>query len=134
MSIALSSVLNLDTELFLVTSAPTAGRRSRARGWDQAKLIAKSYAKENRLKYKSLLIRTSSFDQIGATRSERTKASQRFFRPNRKVLIRNHAVILIDDIVTTGATLDSAAKELKSAGAKEVHGLVFARQSLKKNS
>lgn len=123
----------LDSKLRVsITSAPTAGRRSRARGWDQARLIATALAKDKKLPYKSLLLRTSSFDQIGSTKRERVAASKNFFKAHRKALIKDSVVILVDDVVTTGSTLDSAAGVLKSAGAKEVHGIVFARQGLDK--
>ncbi len=116
----------------IVTAVPTANKRVRNRGWDQAKLIAKEYAKLKKLTYKSLLLRTSSFDQIGASKLERSEASKKFFKPLRSNIIKNSVIILIDDVVTTGSSLNSAAKVLKSAGAKEVHALTFAHQPLGK--
>jgi competence protein ComFC len=120
-----------DYKSIIVTAIPTANKRVRLRGWDQAKLIAKSFAKSNKLAYKSLLIRSSSFDQIGASKSQRAAASKKFFKPIRLSLIKDSTIILVDDVVTTGSTLDSAAKVLKYAGAKEVHAITFARQGLK---
>jgi ComF family protein len=116
----------------IVTAVPTANKRVRARGWDQAKLIAKQYAKLKSLPYKSLLLRSSSFDQIGASKSQRQEASKKFFKPIRLSLIQNSTIILIDDVVTTGSTLNAAAASLKKAGAKEVYALTFARQPLHK--
>lgn len=116
----------------IVTAIPTANERVRQRGWDQAKLIAKKYARLEHLNCKSLLLRASSFDQIGASKLERSEASVKFFKPRRLSLIKGSTVILIDDVVTTGSTLNAAAKILKDAGANEVHGLVFARQGLHK--
>jgi competence protein ComFC len=46
-------------------------------------------------------------------------------------LIKNKKILLIDDIATTGATLEECAKILKSAGAKKVSAAVVARQSVK---
>lgn len=46
-------------------------------------------------------------------------------------LIKNKKILLIDDIATTGATLEECAKVLKSAGAKKVFAAVVARQSVK---
>jgi ComF family protein len=118
----------------IVTAIPTANKRVRRRGWDQAKLIAKTYAKSEKLVYKSLLVRSSSFDQIGASKHQRFLASKKFFKPIRPSLIKGSAIILVDDVVTTGSTLDSAAKILKSAGAKEVHAITFARQGLSRKT
>lgn len=46
--------------------------------------------------------------------------------------IKSKTVLLVDDIATTGATLEECAKVLKSAGARKVFAAVVARQSLKK--
>lgn len=116
----------------MVTAAPTANKRVRSRGWDQAKLIAKYSAKANKIPFKTLLLRMSSFDQIGASKQKRAEASSRFSKPIRKTLTDRKVIILVDDIITTGSTLNSAATALKSAGAKEVHAITFARQGLKK--
>jgi len=132
-SMAISSLIpqpSQNNKIWIVP-APTAGMRARTRGWDQAKLITKSLAKSKKLPYRSLLVRTSSFDQIGSTKKERSEASKRFFEGHRKALIKDSIIILVDDVITTGSTLNSAAEVLKSAGAKEVHGLVFARQGLR---
>jgi competence protein ComFC len=125
---------NLRKSRIIVTAIPTANKRVRQRGWDQAKLIAKSYARSEKLVYKSLLVRSSSFDQIGASKYQRALASKKFFKPARLSLIKNSTVILVDDVLTTGSTLDSAAKVLKFAGAREVHAITFARQSLKRKT
>lgn len=123
--------LSLNSRI-IVTAIPTANSRVRHRGWDQAKLIAKEYAKLKHLPYKSLLLRTSSFDQIGATKLQRSAASQKFFKPLRLSLIKNSTIILVDDVITTGSTLNSAATALKKAGARQVHALTFAHQPLRK--
>lgn len=120
---------NLD----MISAIPTANKRVRQRGWDQAKLISSGFSKQIKKPNKSLLIRTSSFDQIGATKAQRAHASQSFFKPIRLSLIRNSTIILVDDVLTTGSTLNSAAKTLKSAGAKQVYAITFARQGLKRD-
>ena len=65
---------------------------------------------------------------------ERLKNMQNIFAllPDTNLdLIKNKNILLIDDIATTGATLEECAKVLKSAGAKKVFAAVVARQSLK---
>ena len=66
---------------------------------------------------------------------ERLKNMQNIFAllPDTNLdLIKNKNILLIDDIATTGATLEECAKVLKSAGAKKVFAAVVARQVLKK--
>jgi predicted amidophosphoribosyltransferase len=48
-------------------------------------------------------------------------------QPSEGDRLHQSRVLLVDDIMTTGATLRAAAKTLKIAGAREVHALVFAR-------
>ena len=50
----------------------------------------------------------------------------------KKDLLKNKKILLIDDIATTGATLNECAKVLKNSGAKKVFGVVLARQEIKK--
>ena len=74
-----------------------------------------------------ILIRTRSAQPQAEikNRFERIKNAEGIFSvkksPTQKI------IILIDDVSTTGATLDNAARVLKKAGAKEVVGIVFAR-------
>jgi predicted amidophosphoribosyltransferase len=49
------------------------------------------------------------------------------FKCARQELVRGKIVILVDDVATTGSTLDDCARALKAAGAKEVIGFVFAK-------
>ncbi|MCS7266094.1 MAG: phosphoribosyltransferase family protein, partial [Armatimonadetes bacterium] len=49
------------------------------------------------------------------------------FEVTKKQIVKGSVVVIIDDVMTTGATLNECAKVLKSAGAKEVYCLTFAR-------
>jgi predicted amidophosphoribosyltransferase len=52
---------------------------------------------------------------------------KRSFIVGNEKLVRGRRIVLVDDVVTTGATLESAAAVLKAAGAKRVEAIVFAR-------
>lgn len=112
----------------LVTSVPTATSRIRSRGYDQAALLARLIAKEKRLSYQSLLGRTSQVRQVGATRRQRREQLSGSFYVRRKALCAGSAIILIDDVLTTGSSLEAAAKVLCASGADRVFGMVFAWQ------
>lgn len=109
----------------LVTNLPTANVRVRLRGYDQSRLIAKSFAAKRGLVYVELLARLGSTRQVGAKREQRLTQATNSYRGIKA--ISGQKVLLIDDILTTGASLESAAKVLKKSGAKEVNALVFAR-------
>ena len=110
-----------------VVPVPTATSRVRQRGYDHTALIAKKFARERGLPYQNVLMRLGQARQVGAERSVRLVQAKEFFqiKPRQAVPER---VLLIDDVLTTGATLQTAAKCLRRAGAKEVHAAVFAHK------
>lgn len=110
----------------VVTSAPTATTRARVRGYDQSELLARALAKSLALSYRSMLIRTGQTRQVGATREQRQKQMQDAFSAKIKTSSSITRVILIDDVLTTGATLEAAATPLAKAGVKEIIVVVFA--------
>ncbi len=115
------------TEDMLVVPIPTATSRVRKRGYDQAVLIAKSFARHTDCSYASLLVRHGSQEQIGASRRQRHDQLQGAFSVKGQAAIQGSRIILIDDVLTTGATAEEAAKLLKSAGARAVGALTFVR-------
>lgn len=111
----------------LVVPVPTASSRVRQRGYDQATVLAKRLAKKHGLHYARLLARLGQAHQVGASRAERLAHLKEAFRAVRIDRIKDAHILLIDDVCTTGATLESAALALRRAGAKRVDALVFAQ-------
>lgn len=109
----------------ILVHVPTATDRIRERGYDHAKLLASEISKLSRLPHLSLLARTSQQRQVGSGRADRLKNIAGSFRVIGDV--KGAHIILIDDVVTTGATLAEAAKVLRAAGAKQVDAIVFAQ-------
>lgn len=110
----------------VVTYAPTSPARVRERGFDHAKNIATEFARLRGLPCATLLARSGSVKQAGASRAERMKQVQGAYRSTATVPPGTH-IVLIDDVLTTGATICEAAKVLKKAGASQVDGLIFAQ-------
>ncbi len=100
----------------LVTWAPTSPARTRARGYDQAELLARAVAKELGVPCRRLLYRSHGAPQTGHSRAERLQGPSFRARSPRQGL----RVLLVDDVVTTGATLLSACEALLQAGVAEV--------------
>jgi ComF family protein len=111
----------------IVTHVPTATTRVRQRGYDQAALIAKAFAARTGVAYRPLLLREGKHKQVGATRSVRAQQLRESFHPVHTKHIRDSHIILIDDVVTTGATLEAAAQTLQVAGAGRIEAIVFAQ-------
>ena len=101
----------------VVTWAPTARPRRAARGFDQAELVARHVARQLGVPCRRLLEREAGAGpQTGADRISRLKGPS--FRAHPSVPARR--VLVVDDVVTTGATLEAAARALEAAGATDV--------------
>jgi ComF family protein len=109
----------------IVTSVPSAPGRYRERGFNQSALLAAALAKQLRLPYSSLLGRLHHGEQIGAGRRDRIEQIKGAFYPVGK--FANQRILIVDDVLTTGATLAECALTLKSAGAKRVSAAVLAK-------
>ena len=97
----------------VVTWAPTSEARRRARGFDQGELVARHVARQLGVPCRRLLIRSGpAVAQTGRTRVERLHGPEFVARPG----LDGRRVIVVDDVVTTGATLRAAAAALRHAG------------------
>lgn len=110
-----------------VVYIPTANSRVRIRGYDQAKLIAQKVARKRVWRCQALLMRKGSSRQVGSGRQDRFKQIESVLLPVKHDNIKGANILMIDDVTTTGATLEAAAKILKSAGAKTIDAAVFAQ-------
>lgn len=77
--------------------------------------------------YRRLLLRLGTQQQHTATRQRRLQQLQSAFVAIDLERIRGRHIVLVDDVITTGATLDTAAHALRAAGAKRVSAVVFAQ-------
>lgn len=111
----------------IVTNVPTANARVRQRGYDQAALIARAFAKQAGLPYVPLLARYGKHKQVGANKAVRSAQLQQDFVAIRQSRIRGRHILIVDDVVTTGATFEVTAAALRQAGAKSVSGVAFAQ-------
>lgn len=116
---------------WLVIPVPLHKRRLRWRGFNQTELLAEIICQEFKLVLENnILIRKKyTVPQAKLKRIKRLKNIQKAFDINKKYQdkITNTKILLVDDISTTGATLNECAKILKKYGAKEVWGIVLSR-------
>jgi predicted amidophosphoribosyltransferase len=115
-------------EEYVVTYIPTISPHVRSRGYDHARRIAKQIASQRNLKCVSLLFTDSKHRQVGADKMTRSRQVQQAYKVKESVH-KNKIVLLVDDIVTTGATLEAATTALKEAGYKHVVCLAVAQSS-----
>ncbi|MBI4090995.1 MAG: ComF family protein [Candidatus Komeilibacteria bacterium] len=111
----------------VLVPVPLHWKRARARGYNQSELLARRLAENRGCNTQNLLRRVKATrSQAKLGRTERLKNVAGVFRGIGAVPTE---VMLIDDIATTFATLESAAGELKKHGAKHVGGLVIAKNN-----
>lgn len=102
---------------------PPAPARRRARGYDPATEIARALTRATGLELNACLTRTDGPRQVGRTRAERRDDPPQITTRAPPPL---HA-ILIDDVLTTGATLHRAAQALQQSGTKTIQAITIAR-------
>lgn len=107
---------------------PTASGRIRQRGYDQSVLLARQLSRHSGLPAAYLLIRFGQAHQVGAGRKERLQHLRGAFRVKGARALPRH-VVLVDDVLTTGATIETAARALKKAGVRHVDAILFAQPS-----
>lgn len=115
----------------LVTHVPVHEDRARRRGYDQAELIARHAAADLRLPFVPLLTRSrATIAQFDLDRRDRAHNVMGAFVVDARACpaFRGRWVLLIDDVVTTGATLAACASALEVAGALGVSAITVARE------
>ncbi|MFA5023991.1 MAG: ComF family protein [Patescibacteria group bacterium] len=111
----------------LVIPVPLSLKRYRARGFNQAEIIARYFSDqfgyELNLNLKRIKHRRPQSSLGEAKRQENIKDAFAWTGPK----LTGQTIVLIDDVVTTGATLNESARILKSAGSGDIYGLVLAK-------
>lgn len=123
-------LLDLKTAGAVVVPVPLHWRRRWTRGYNQSEELARGLAKALDLPRIDLLRRVKATARsAGLGRAERARSLRDAFlvRTRRAGDLKGRTVILMDDVLTTGATCGSAARALKRAGAKRVVAVVVAR-------
>jgi ComF family protein len=107
-------------EYDIITSVPLHKVRERERGFNQSALIAKYFAMSTGLAFDNRLLKRkkNNVSQTSLDRKERIENVFGIFRCTRKV--ENLKILLIDDVITTGSTVNACSKVLKQSGALKI--------------
>jgi ComF family protein len=110
---------------------PLHWQRSFSRRYNQSGALARMIARQSGVRLRGELLRRvrATEQQVGLSRSQRTSNVQGAFQVSADRLseVQGRRIVLVDDVLTTGATLDACARALLRAKAVEVSVLVFAR-------
>ena len=106
----------------VITWVPVSRRRKWERGYDQVELLAKAVGRELALPAEKLLDKyRHNPAQSGLLTAEARRANVLgAYRPRKNAQIRGKRILLLDDILTTGATASECARVLLTAGAEEI--------------
>jgi ComF family protein len=117
-------------EAAVIVPVPLTGMRRRTRGYNQASLMAQELGRALDLPVVDALTRRRfpGAQASSATAVERWRNVAGAFSVARPEAVADKRVLLVDDVATTGATLDACARELLAAGAASVSGLTLARE------
>lgn len=121
--------INLNLNDALIIPVPLNKKRLLERGFNQSELIARYFADGFNLPLaiEAIVRCRHTPHQVGLNKKQRKNNMENAFQILNPELIKNKNIILIDDVVTTGSTLEEIAKVLKENGAKKVIGLTIAK-------
>ena len=128
----LAEVMKNDSDLRkadLLVPIPLDGRRYREREFNQAHLLAQEVSRFFRIPISSRNLRRTrtTLPQTQLNRKQREKNVRGLFQVRRPKEYQGKTILIIDDVFTTGSTVNECAKVLSQAGAREVNVLTVAR-------
>lgn len=121
---------DMDWSVFdLILPVPLHIRRLRERGFNQSLILARALGKKHGVDVDFSLLkrRKLTLTQTGLDKKEREKNIKGAFVVSHPERLRGKNIILVDDVYTTGATINECAKTLKKAGSAQVAVITLAR-------
>ncbi len=115
------------THYSCLTYIPASKSALRRRGFDHMELIAQEFSSLSQITLKLVLQKRDNKDQRKLSKFERKDNMKDAFKIIDPSSIEGASILLLDDVITTGATINEAAKSLKEGGVMRVDVLAFAR-------
>ena len=103
--------------------------RERERGYNQSEWIAKGISRIGEIPVCTdwIFRKRATQSQTGLSRKERLENVRNAFALKKSASVKGKSILLVDDVVTTGATMNACAKVLKEKGAERIVGIALAR-------
>lgn len=119
-----------DQDVSIFIPVPLSLYKKRWRGFNQSEEITKELSKFLKIPYQvnNLIKIKKTQSQINLSKEERERNIKDSFKIKNPLEIQGKRIFLVDDIFTSGATMEECARVLKQAGVKEVWGIAMARE------
>ena len=114
---------------YIIVPLPPSSKHRRQRGYDHILNIVRHLSKMTNCEYEMVLKRKTNFRQVGADRQTRFIQAENAFI-SRYPLSPDRTYIIFDDVITTGATITSAVRALRSGGARKIQILAITHRAL----
>lgn len=115
------AVSKINIKFDYVTAVPLHRKRLKSRGYNQAEILAKLVAIKLNTEYKKLIVRDiNTKPQNSLKKAERQKNIKNAFSLNKGISVKDKTILIIDDIFTTGSTINECSKVLKKNNAARV--------------
>jgi ComF family protein len=121
-------LINNPWKIDLILPVPLDRQRQQERGYNQAALLAKPVSWSSTIPYsdQALLKPKLTRHQVGLSLGERKVNLAGAFKAQEEI-VRGLNIVVVDDVMTTGATINACAQALIEGGANQVYGLTLAR-------
>jgi len=118
----------LGWQVDLIAPVPLSQKRLRSRGYNQASMLARWVAMTNGIPFHPAALDRSkdTISQVGLSGEERRKNVIGAFTAS-KAAVSGKSILIIDDVTTTGATMQACSLALREGGADRIYGLTLAR-------
>lgn len=112
-----------------IIPVPISEKRKKTRGYNQSLLISREISKKTgiKLQEKNLIKIKNTIEQSKLDKEEREKNVQNVYQIKNEEILKNKKILLLDDIYTTGNTVNSCCKILKKAKPKKIGVIVIAK-------
>jgi len=121
-------VQSLQLDVDMLIPVPLGKKRLKERGYNQVALVARPLAYRLGLQYspQGLWKSRNTRSQVGLNISQRRENVSKAYQAEVKV-VNGRSILLMDDVATTGSTIQSGAEALLSAGARDIYAITIAR-------
>ncbi|MGH4051846.1 MAG: ComF family protein [Clostridium sp.] len=124
-------IKNSELQFDLISFVPMTKRALKIRGYNQSEFLANYLSRLLNIKVICNLVKTyDTKDQIGLSGEERWVNMEKCFKIEKNKFIKNKNILLIDDVITTGATAFQCANALKENGANNIYVLTIAKSNV----